>query len=127
MDWFWHALIICVVVIPVTIMWFGIAVEILRRRDLNGWQRVGWLVTIFVLPVLGSVVYLILTWRRAGLKQGDTELPVATPANPSTVDDLTALDRQRRSGALTDAEFETGSRQILEGKGGRHSSEERES
>ena len=123
MDWFWHVLVVCVVVIPVTIMWVAIVIEILRRHDLNAFQRVCWLLVILMLPILGSFTYVIVTLVRAGSKRAEPAVPRAAPANPRTVSDLTELDRLRRTGALTDAEFEAGKRQILEGTGGRHAAE----
>ena len=122
MEWFWHVLVICVIVIPVTIMWIAIGIEILRRHDLNAFQRICWLLVIFVLPLLGSFTYLIVSWRRAGKKKVE-QPPREVPADPSMVRDLTELDRLRRAGALSDEEFEAGKRQILEGKGGRQAAE----
>lgn len=126
MDWFWHVLWICLIVIPVTIIWVTIAIEIIRRHDLSAFQRICWLLVLFIFPLLGAITYLIVSWRSAGARAAHTATPQASagkPATPSTVDDLTELDRLRRSGALTDAEFEAGKRQILEGQGDRHAAE----
>lgn len=121
MDWFWHVLVVCVIVIPATIMWFAIGIEILRRHDLNAFQRICWLLVIFLLPILGSITYLIVSWR----SRDERAVPLSrtAPAAPSTVGDLTELDRLRRAGTITDAEFEAGKRRILEGTGGRHAAE----
>lgn len=124
MDWFWHALLVCVVVIPITIMWVAVVIEILRRHDLGAVGKVCWLVAILVFPLLGPVTYLVVTWRRAGSRRVEEPPLGAAPADPSTVSDLTALDRLRRSGTITEAEFAAGKRQILEGKSAPHASEE---
>lgn len=124
MDWFWHVLVICVIVIPITIMWLAVAVEIFRRPDLSVFQRICWLLAILIVPLLGAITYLIVSWRTVGRKEVSADLPRSAPAEPTNVSDLTELDRLRRSGVLTDAEFEAGRQRILEGRSGRHAAEE---
>lgn len=121
MDWFWHALLVCAVVIPVALMWIAIIVEVLfRRHDLSGLARVTWVVLLFVFPLVGSFLYVIVTWSRAGHENKGIKQPArdVDPAHASTVSDLTQLDKDRRSGAITEAEFEEGSDRVLKGAGG---------
>jgi hypothetical protein len=80
MDWFWHVLWICAVVIPVAVMWVAVVIELFRRGDISGRVRVAWLVFVLVLPLIGSVVYLATTWRRAGTGEVG---PAATVGVPS--------------------------------------------
>jgi hypothetical protein len=42
-------------------IWLLISVfsDILRRHDISGWGKVGWIVFVIVLPYLGVFVYLI--------------------------------------------------------------------
>jgi uncharacterized membrane protein YhaH (DUF805 family) len=42
-------------------IWMFIAVfaDIFRRRDLSGWGKAGWVLLIFILPVIGVLIYLI--------------------------------------------------------------------
>jgi hypothetical protein len=123
-DWFWHVLLVCLVVIPVAIMWFAIAYELFTRRDLRWWQRGGWLIAILVFPLLGSLVYLAYTWLTAGRRRTTTPAPAgaAVPAGarhaspiPDSDTDLASLDRLRRNGVLSDAEFDAGKRRVLQG------------
>ena len=65
MDWFWHALLVCFVIIPAAVLWIAIIVELIRRRDLSTWQRIGWLIGILIFPIIGSLTYLIITWWHA--------------------------------------------------------------
>lgn len=81
MDWFWHVFWICAVVIPVTVIWIAVVIELFRRHDIGGWARVAWLLFILVFPVIGCVIYLAISWRRAG-KQGGVVAP-ATATAPS--------------------------------------------
>lgn len=117
MDWLWHALLVCLVVIPVTIMWVAIVVELFRRRDLGRWTKVLWLLVVFVFPILGSLVYIGVTWWHADAESdlGAAPQPAGAPREPATITDLSRLDQLRRSGVLTDAEFEAGKRRVLEG------------
>ena len=121
MDWFWHTLLVCVIVIPVTVMWIAIVVEIFRRRDLSGLARITWLALILVLPLVGSLAYVGVTWWRA--KDGHDMAVSArdeVSARPSSVSDLTRLDQLRRAGVLTEDEFDRGKRRVLEGADGPH-------
>ena len=42
-------------------VWLFIAVfaDIFTRPDLSGWGRAGWVLLIFILPVIGVLIYLI--------------------------------------------------------------------
>lgn len=124
MEWFWHTLVICLIVVPITIIWLTVAIEIFRRHDLSAFQRICWLLVLFILPLLGAITYLIVSWRTVGRKQVSAGLPTSAPAKPGSIDDLTELDRLRRSGVLTEAEFEAGKQRILDGSSGRHAAEE---
>ncbi len=44
-----------------TFIWMFIMVfaDILRRHDLSGWGKAGWILLIAILPFLGVLVYLI--------------------------------------------------------------------
>ena len=43
------------------LIWMFIAVfaDIIRRRDLSGGGKAGWIVLIFILPLFGILIYLI--------------------------------------------------------------------
>ena len=42
-------------------IWIFIALfaDIFRRRDLSGWGKAGWILLIFLFPLIGAVIYLI--------------------------------------------------------------------
>lgn len=120
MEWFWHLLVICVVVIPIAIMWLAVIFEIFRRGDLRWWQRGAWLVLVLLLPLIGSLIYLFYSWasasRRAVADASGWPRSGGQASNvPDAEGDLASLDRLRRSGVLTAAEFEAGKRRVLEG------------
>ncbi len=57
MNWFWHALWICFVVIPVTILWIICILDVIfNRGDLVWWKRLGYLVLVLV-PFIGPIIY----------------------------------------------------------------------
>jgi type VI protein secretion system component VasK len=126
MEWFWHVLVVCVVVIPVTLMWLAIIYELFTRKDLKWWQRIAWLVFVLVLPLFGALIYLGYTWATADRRQPDSagasssfgrhasSVPDAAadrleavtadgaPGATQTIDEaqqVTASDRELRNGA----------------------------
>jgi hypothetical protein len=54
---FWNVFWILFFWIPVVLLWVSALVDIIRRRDLSGWAIAGWLLLIFVLPIIGSLIY----------------------------------------------------------------------
>jgi hypothetical protein len=60
MDWFWHALMICLVVIPVTLLWVSCLVDIVLRSDLAGWHKALWVLLVLLVPVFGALIYLVV-------------------------------------------------------------------
>ena len=108
MQWFWHAIWIALVVIPVTILWLGCVLDLFRRHDLSVVAQVLWLVGVLVLPVLGALIYLIARPRAAG---AFGELSPA-PSN-SLTEQLSDLDRLHSTGAIDDREFQLAKEDVL--------------
>jgi hypothetical protein len=64
MDWFWHAIWICLVVIPVTVLWVVAIFDIIfRRHDLRAGSRIALLIMVLFLPVIGALMYFGTTSR----------------------------------------------------------------
>jgi hypothetical protein len=59
-NWFWHAIWICFVVIPVVILWVWCLADIFIRHDLTGLKKTTWVVLILLIPWFGALVYLIV-------------------------------------------------------------------
>jgi hypothetical protein len=116
MDWFWHVLWVCLVVIPIALLWVAVVVELFRRHDLAGWMKLLWLLFVLVLPVIGAITYLVVTWLQADRTRELGAAPAPPPGTPpSSVGDLARLDRLRRSGVITEEEFQAGRSAIVEG------------
>lgn len=91
MNWFWHAMLICFVVIPVALLWAGSIIHIiLYRKDLPWWRRLLWLAFVVLVPLVGALIYAAVAVERTGGR------PTA----------YGSLDEFREAGALTDAQYQ---------------------
>jgi Short C-terminal domain/Phospholipase_D-nuclease N-terminal len=105
-------------------LWIWIAVgvifDIFRSHDLSNWGKALWLLFIFVLPLIGVLVYLIVRGHtmhehhqadqaRYEAFQRFTQSGVST----GPADDLNRLADLRDRGVLTDEEFERAKAKVL--------------
>jgi hypothetical protein len=113
MNWFWHAMWIGLVLIPVTILWLGCIFDVFRRDDLHPVGQVLWVLAILVLPVFGALTYLVFRPRHVGAfaegaldgKPPSQQIPVSQQ--------LADLDRLHTTGAIDDREFEVAKEDAL--------------
>jgi hypothetical protein len=106
MDWFWHALWIAFVIIPLTLLWTFCLVDVFVRRGLSGWARFGWVFAILVLPLFGPLAYLVSRPQPVGVV--DLRAAEGRSSEVSDVlvaDEVLKLDRLRSDGVITDQEF----------------------
>jgi Short C-terminal domain/Phospholipase_D-nuclease N-terminal len=104
---------------------FTLFADIFRSKDMGGWAKALWVLFIIILPIIGSLVYLIVRGRsmheRAAEEYQDREKAfrsyvkeVAGPAGGASVaDELSKLSALRDSGALTAEEFEAQKAKLL--------------
>ena len=58
MNWFWHAIFVCLVVIPVTILWVVAIFDVVfRRHDMSAGSRIAILIMVLLLPAIGALIY----------------------------------------------------------------------
>lgn len=103
-------------------MWIWLLIslfaDIFRRDDIGGWGKAGWIFFLFVLPLLGALIYIIaegdgMAQRRVGdaqamqTAQEDYIRSVAGSGGTSTADQLEKLARLHDAGKLTDEEFQS--------------------
>ncbi|MST32200.1 hypothetical protein GHK86_05600 [Acidimicrobiaceae bacterium USS-CC1] len=114
-------------------LWIWLAVlcftDIFRSRDMGGFHKAAWVIAIFVLPLVGVLVYLLV---RGGKMQAHAEEAAAAQdeaarqyiksvtggngnGSTGTADELTKLVRLRDSGALTPEEYDREKARILAG------------
>ena len=52
--------VIVVVGVVVAACWALALLDLIRRNDLSGWWKLLWVVILFVLPILGTVIYFLV-------------------------------------------------------------------
>jgi hypothetical protein len=107
---------------------FYVIADIFRSHEMSGWGKAGWLLLIFVLPMLGVLIYLIARGNkmaehriedaqaqdaafRAYVKQAAGSSAGGAGGGPG--DQLAQLASLRDSGIISEAEFEQGKAKIL--------------
>jgi hypothetical protein len=91
------------------VIWMFIAVftDIFRRRDISGWAKAGWCFLIFILPLLGILIYFIARPADATAAQ-DAEILAAQKRamGYSPTAEIEKAQQLLAAGAITQAEFE---------------------
>jgi hypothetical protein len=83
-------------------MFIGAFTDVLRRPDLSGWAKAGWIVLITILPLLGVLVYMV---TRPVPTAEYLATQYGTDAANSRADEISKLVVLRDKGELTDEEF----------------------
>ncbi|HWT82889.1 MAG TPA: SHOCT domain-containing protein [Candidatus Methylomirabilis sp.] len=99
-------------------IWLAILVfsDIFRSRDMSGWAKAGWIVVIFILPLIGVLIYLIVRGKK--MQQHAEEAAVASDlatreyirtvvSQTDSSDELSKLTSLHDSGVLSDEEYES--------------------
>lgn len=115
LDVFWWMIVMFFWVMAI---WLFIALlgDVLRRDDLSGLGKAGWILFLVFLPVLGALFYVI-----ARPKVTVQDVRMATQAEAaqravagvSTADELTKLGELRSQGVLSEQEYEELKRKAL--------------
>jgi len=100
------------------LIWMFIAVfaDIFRRNDLSGWGKAGWILLIFIIPLLGILIYLI---ARPKMTAQDKEMIEAAQERErrltgySPADEVTKLAKLRDEGKITPEEYESMKKQAM--------------
>lgn len=99
-------------------IWIFISVfaDIFRRNDLSGWAKAGWILLIFILPFLGTLIYVI---ARPKMTEQDREMIMRAQEAQrrvegfSPADEIQKLAALRDSGKITNEEYEDMKRQAM--------------
>jgi hypothetical protein len=121
-DLFWAMLWFFVFVAWIWIL-ISIVFDVFRSRDLSGWGKGLWILFIVIVPWLGALIYLI---ARGGSMHERSQLMAAAneqatqeyirsvaSTSSSTADEVGKLAELRRSGVITEQEFETQKAKLL--------------
>jgi ABC-type multidrug transport system fused ATPase/permease subunit len=100
-----------------------IATDIFRSRDMGGWAKALWILFLVILPIVGSLIYLIARGRGMTERQGEdyrqreqafqSYVQDAARGSTSTADEIEKLARLRDAGTITSAEFDAQKAKLL--------------
>lgn len=95
------------------VLWFWllitVAADLFRRHDVSGWVKAIWVIAWILFPFLGVLVYLIFQGR--GIAQRNVQQAQDARDNLrrvvgfSVADEIDKLDRLKKTGSISDAEF----------------------
>jgi Phospholipase_D-nuclease N-terminal/Short C-terminal domain len=108
----------------VAYLWILITIigDLFRDHEMSGWGKAGWILVLLVIPLLGSLIYLIARGDgmrdRAIKEQADMQKHMdeyirQTAGGSSSVDELAKLSELKDKGHLSDAEFEQAKAKLL--------------
>lgn len=95
------------------VVWFWLLItvymDLFRRHDISGWSKAIWVIGILVFPYLGVLAYLI-TQSRGMAERNSQQVQQAREelrkvVGYSAADEIEKLDRLKKAGTITDAEF----------------------
>jgi hypothetical protein len=87
-----------------TFIWIfiGAFTDVLRRPDLSGWAKAGWIALITILPLLGVLFYMI---TRPAPTEEELASRYTMSSGYSRADEISKLAALHDKGKLTDEEF----------------------
>lgn len=121
---FWTVMWVFLWVLWVVLL-FRVITDIFRDRQLGGWGKAGWLLTVLVLPFLGVFLYVIARGRHMGEREArhtqekQEELDaylrqtLAGGRNATEAEQLARLSDLKAHGDLTEGEFQQMKEKIL--------------
>jgi hypothetical protein len=105
-------------------VWLAISVfiDIFRRHDMKGWLKAFWIFLVFLIPLVGILLYLILygnemrvhAVQAAEQQREFLDYMKNGPQPHSQVDQLERLARLKEGGTISDAEFDRLKEKIMQ-------------
>src|SRR5215467_1825172 len=98
----------------VFVVWFWLLIvifgDLFRRRDISGWGKALWVLGLVLFSYLGVLAYLITQGRgmaeRNAQQAQQAREELRRVVGYSVADEITKLDQLKKSGSITDAEFQ---------------------
>ena len=95
------------------IVWFWLLMSVVsdmfRRHDISGWAKAIWVIVLIVLPYIGVFAYLISQGRgmteRTAQRAQEAREELRSVVGFSTADEIEKLNRLKKAGSISDAEF----------------------
>jgi hypothetical protein len=119
---FWETFFLFLIFLPLLMIWAFALVDIFRRDDMSGWVKAFWVLAIFLVPFIGTLIYLIVrpagatSEERAALDEAGREF-VARYSADDRASQLKTLSDLHDRGKLTDDEFAAEKARILGSSG----------
>jgi hypothetical protein len=92
-------------------LWLIIVVlmDLFRRHDISGWVKAIWVIALIIFPYIGVLGYLITQSRGMAERQMDRAQQARDELRRvvgfSAADEIEKLERLKKAGSITDAEF----------------------
>ena len=95
------------------IVWFWllitVASDLFRRHDVSGWVKAAWVIALIVFPYISILAYLIFQSRgmaeRNVQQAAQAREELRRTIGFSAADEIEKLDRLKKAGSISDAEF----------------------
>ena len=96
------------------VVWFWLLVviygDLFRRHDISGWGKAFWVIGLVVFSYLGILAYLVTQGRgmaeRNAQQAQQAREELRRVVGFSVADEISKLDQLKKSGSITDAEFQ---------------------
>src|SRR5215510_642929 len=103
-----------VIAIFAFVVWFWLLIviygDLFRRHDISGWGKALWVIALVLFSYLGIFAYLITQGRgmaeRNAQQAQQAREDLRRVVGYSVADEITKLDQLKKSGSITDAEFQ---------------------
>jgi len=56
---FWDVFFLIFIWVPLIMVWVFALLDVFTRRTLSGWAKAAWVLAIVILPLIGTLLYLI--------------------------------------------------------------------
>ena len=108
LDVFWYSILFFFWIMAI---WIFIALisDVIRRDDLSGGGKAGWIVFMIILPFIGCLTYIIVRPKVTAQDvrlAAQAEAAQRAAAGVSTADELAKLNQLRSQGVINDGEYE---------------------
>lgn len=121
-DLFWTFLVFFGLIVYFWVL-ITVFADLFRRHDISGWAKAAWTVFVFVLPLIGALIYLISqghgmsdrSVRDADRAKQETDAYIRSVAAPgySGVDEIARGKELLDRGAISQEEFDQLKRRAL--------------
>ncbi len=97
------------------VVWFWLLVviygDLFRRHDVSGWGKALWVIALFLLSYIGIFAYLVTQGKgmadRNARQAQEARDELRRAVGFSVADEITKLDQLRKTGSITDSEFQS--------------------